>query len=144
MHITVTDPTISTMVFGLVSLIVIGVGICLIVRDRLLKSKCTATAQGTIVDVIDEVGRDGKTRFQHPIVSYLAEAIKHDIKISMGTIRCKHKVGDLVTVHYNPLNSAECYIKDGSGNQTIAGIAVIVFGVLVLTPTVLYAMGILK
>lgn len=144
MNITVADPNTSTVLFFLASLFIIGVGIWLIVRDLALKAKCTSSVQGTIIDVVEEFGCDKKTRFLHPVVSYSVGAVGHDIKIPTGTIRCKHKKGDVVTVCYNPSNPPECYIKDGSGNQTAAGIFFIVFGLSVLVPTVLYAQGILK
>lgn len=121
-------------IFLLVGIVFVIAGIIAIKQGDSLKARCTEETTGTVVGVICE--RDsGTTDFAdssytyYPVIEYQAGERTISQKSRSGQTPPKYKVGDKVTVYYNP-NNVEEYIIKGDSTPQYLGIVFIVIGSL--------------
>ena len=122
------------LLFLIFAFLMIGVGINILVKNRSLKTTCTEIIPGKITSIETQrsVKEDGSDIYHFPVVEYTVESINYRQRSTTGYTRCRHKVGDAVTVYYNALNPGKYYIKEDAAHHLFCGAAFIAFGVAIL------------
>ena len=119
------ETVIILIILSLIGLGFVWVGLSNTLRISRYKKTCTEKTTGHVVN-IEKIEEDS-TYF--PVFQYVANGQHINHKSLFGTSRTKFKIGDEVTVLYNPANVDEHYVEeDKKGNN--GGIVFLVFGVL--------------
>lgn len=123
---------IFIILFGL---IFIGVGVFMLIKDNDLAKRCTASAEGTVVEIISEESThtedDGFTQYTYyPVIQYIVEGKTVSKKSSSGSNPSKYNVNDKVDILYDP-NKVEDYIIEGDKTTSFLGVIFVVAGIAV-------------
>ena len=121
---------IFVILFGL---IFVGVGAFMLIKDNDLAKRCTASAEGTVIEIIteDSTDEDGFTQYTYyPVIQYTANGKNVSKKSSSGSNPSKYNVNDKVNILYDP-NKIEDYMIDGDKTTSFLGIIFIVAGIVV-------------
>lgn len=124
-------------VYLLVGIAIFLIGIFGIGKGSKKKKRCTASAAAMIVEIEkedDESAREGtnKKYSYTPIYEFTANGTT--VKKSGGIYshnKNKFHIGDTATVMYNPENPEE-FVVDGKSGEKGFGIALILFGLLII------------
>ena len=121
---------IFVILFGL---IFIGVGVFMLIKGNNLAKRCTASAEGTVVEIIteDATDDDGFTTYTYyPVIQYIANGKIVSKKSSSGSNPSKYNLNDRVDILYDP-NKVEDYIIEGDKTTSFLGLIFIVAGLAV-------------
>ena len=121
---------IFIILFGL---IFVGVGAFMLIKGNDLAKRCTASAEGTVIEIIteDSTDSDGFTTYTYyPVIQYTVDGKTVSKKSSSGSNPSKYNVNDKVDVLYDP-NKVEDYIIKGDKTTSFFGIIFIVAGIAV-------------
>lgn len=121
---------ILIILFGL---IFVGAGVFLFIKGNDLAKRCTASAEGTVTEIIaeDSTDDDGYTTYTYyPVIQYTVEKKNVSKKSSSGSNPSKYNVNDKVDILYDP-NKVEDYIIEGDKTTNFFGIIFIVAGLAV-------------
>ena len=121
---------ILVILFGV---IFIGVGAFVFIKVNDLAKRCTAYAEGTVIEIIseDSTDDDGFTQYTYyPVIQYSVEGRNVSKKNSVGSNPSKYNVNDKVEILYDP-NNVEDYIIKGDKTTSFLGIIFIVAGLAV-------------
>ena len=124
---------IISLVIGIVCIVI---GIFIMVTHFTNKAKQTAETTATIVRVDSEVETDTdglETRYYYPVIEYAVDEKKYENRLpdSGSSNSTEYKIGDSVTISYNPENPNELS-KKGSIGGIIGGVFFIVFGIIAI------------
>ena len=124
---------IISLVIGIVCIVI---GIFIMVTHFTNKAKQTAETTATIVRVDSEVETDTdglETRYYYPVIEYKVDDKTYENRLpdSGSSNSTEYKVGDSVTITYNPENPNELS-KKGSIGGLIGGIFFIIFGFIAI------------
>ena len=121
---------IFVILFGL---LFIGVGAFMLIIGNDLAKRCTASAEGTVVEIIteDSTDDDGFTQYTYyPVIQYSVDGKNVSKKSSSGSNPSKYNVNDKVDILYDP-NKIEDYIIEGDKTTSFFGLIFIVAGIAV-------------
>ena len=121
---------IFIILFGL---IFIGVGVFMLIKDNDLAKRCTASEEGTVVEIIteDSTDDDGFTQYTYyPVIQYTVDGKTVSKKSSSGSNPSKYNVNDKVDILYDP-NKVEDYIIKGDKTTSFLGVIFVVAGIAV-------------
>ena len=121
---------IFVILFGL---LFIGVGAFMLIIGNDLAKRCTASAEGTVVEIIteDSTDDDGFTQYTYyPVIQYSVDGKNVSKKSSSGSNPSKYNVNDKVDILYDP-NKIEDYIIEGDKTTSFLGVIFIVAGIAV-------------
>ena len=117
----------------IVGVIFLGVGIFMFIRNNNLIKKCTEEVDGIVVDMKEDYSSDddGTSYIYYPIIEYKVgeEIIKGTM--DKGSSNPSYKIGDKVTILYNPNNKNEFIVK-GDKSSSIFSVVFIGLGILVI------------
>ena len=121
---------IFVILFGL---IFIGVGVFMLIKGNNLAKRCTASAEGTVIEIIaeDSTDDDGFTTYTYyPVIKYTVEGKTVSKRSSSGSNPSKYNVNDKVGILYDP-NKVEDYIIEGDKTTNFLGVIFVVAGIAV-------------
>lgn len=121
---------VLVILFGL---IFVGAGVFLFIKGNDLAKRCTASVEGTVIEIIaeDSTDDDGFTTYTYyPVIQYIVDGKTVSKKSSSGSNPSKYNVNDKVDILYDP-NKVEDYIIEGDTTTNILGIVFIVAGLAV-------------
>lgn len=121
---------ILVILFGL---IFVGIGAFMLIKGNDLAKRCTASAEGTVVEIIteDSTDDDGFTQYTYyPVIQYTVDGKTVSKKSSSGSNPSKYNVNDKVDILYDP-NKVEDYIIKGDKTTSFLGVIFVVAGIAV-------------
>lgn len=134
--------TICAVVFMFVGILLLGIMIAVVTSLNRKYERCTASADGTVIDNILETHTDddGTSRSYYPVFRYEYNGRTYEQKSSNGRYPAKYQIGDTVTVHLNPNKPTEFYVDKVDGIiklvfSILSGVFIL-FGVLFMTVTI--------
>ena len=124
----------------IVGIIFIGVGIFMYISNNNLVKKCTEEVEAVVVDMKEDFSSDddGDIYTYYPIIEYRVDEETIKSTMSKGSSNPEYKLGDKVTILYNPNNTKEFIIKGDKSSGIFSfvfmglGVLVTVFGVITL------------
>ena len=125
----------TVFIFIILSLMGLGfvwVGLFNILKFKRYKKTCTEKTKGYVINI--EYLKEDSTYF--PVFQYVAEGRHINHRSSFGTSHTKFKIGDEVTVLYNPVKIEEHYVEeDKKGNY--GNTVFLVVGVLLIISVII-------
>ena len=91
-------------------------------QTEMTKRERRPVATGTVVDLASRIGRSG--HLYHPVVEFRTpdgETVKFESEF--GSMPASQKVGNTVSVRYNPANPSDAGVDSGLTKWTTLGIA---------------------
>lgn len=124
----------------IIGIIFIGVGIFMFISNNNLVKKCTEEVEAIVVDMKKEFSSDddGDMYTYYPIIEYKVGEDTIKSTMSKGSSNPEYKLGDKVTILYNPNNTKEFIIKGDKSSGIFSfvfmglGALVTVFGIAML------------
>lgn len=121
-----------------VGIVFIIVGIYLIFNRTDMVKRCTAETEANIIGIVeDKKAPSGQPKEEgsyyelekvyYPVIEFQVEDQTINKKYSVGDSKITYKIGDKVSIMYDPNKPEDYYIKEENGNNVI-GIAFIVIG----------------
>lgn len=117
----------------IVGVIFIIVGAFLFIKNDYLTKNCTEETTATVVDMHEELDTtsDNVTRYlYYPIIEYMAHGKKVEAKMDNGSSTPAYRIGEKVTILYNPNKTSEFIVK-GDKMSNIFSIGFMCLGVLI-------------
>lgn len=129
---------IFVIFIGIVSAIV---GAFLIFNRTDMVKRCTEETEANVIGIVEDKDvPSGKPKEEgsyyelekvyYPVLEYQAGDNTVIKKYSVGDSKIKYKIGDKVSIFYDPNKPEDYYIKEENGNNVV-GIVLIVIGVIV-------------
>ncbi|MBQ8131459.1 MAG: DUF3592 domain-containing protein [Bacilli bacterium] len=118
------------IIMVIVSIIFIGVGSFVMIREKNDVKVCTEEAVGTVIEIVEEedISDDTISYTYYPVIEYEVDGNKISGKSTTGSGNSKYQVNDKVDILYDP-NKPSHYIIKGDKTGSIIGIVFIVFGI---------------
>ncbi len=131
---------VKRFVIIVIGLIFVVSGIVMIFSGRDMEKRCSEEVEGNIIGIVEDKklpsGRPKEEgsyydadKVYYPVVEYQAGDETISKKYSVGDERIKYKVGQKITIKYNPNKTDEYLIKDDDGKNYV-GIILIVIGAI--------------
>ena len=115
---------LAMSIFLLVGLIFGGIGFGIKYADNKKKETCTEQTTGTVIDYATSPSSDNTT--YAPIVSYDVDGYTYTVHNNTYSNPCPYKIGESVTIYYNPNNPHTFYIE---GEKTALILAYVFMGI---------------
>lgn len=99
---------------ALIGILFIAVGAFLFIRNNNLVKNCTEEAEATVVGIDQELSTDSDnntTYMFYPILEYKVKGETVQSKMIDGSSSPDYKMGDKITILYNPNKTSEFIIK---------------------------------
>ena len=145
-----TVPVVAVLILGFaVGIVLIIVGVSLIKKMNRLKLSCTALTIGKVTDIEKTVETmavaDGsgvqKVNRRYPVFEYSADGRTINYRSILDDGKSKFKVGQEVTVFYNPQDVEQHYVQEEKiGNKS--GIIVVIGGVIFIAVVIFTFFGV--
>ncbi|MBP3765678.1 MAG: DUF3592 domain-containing protein [Bacilli bacterium] len=125
----------------IVGIIFIIVGAVLFIKNDYLTKNCTEETIATVVDMHEELDTtsDDVTRYlYYPIIEYFASGKKVEVKMDSASSTPAYRIGEKVTILYNPKKTNEFIIKGDKMSNIFSigfmglGVVVTIFGIVLL------------
>lgn len=115
----------------IVGLIFLVVGGFMFFRNKSLAENCTVEAEATVVDMREDITSegDGIRYMYYPIIEYKAGDDTVSGTLNEGSSTPAYRIGETLTILYNPNNTQEFLVKGSSGtlfSLIFAGIGVVI------------------
>ena len=102
--------------FFMIAAILIVITVFVISYMRKSYNRCTAETEGTVIENIVSTSKSGSNKGSvTPVFEYEVNGKKYVQKSSVSEKPARHKVGEKVTVHYNPDRPTEYYVDKVDG-----------------------------
>ncbi|MBT1181264.1 DUF3592 domain-containing protein [Bifidobacterium sp. CP2] len=109
--------------FAGVGLICMLIGIGFARRDRRRAERCVASITGVVSRVV-RVHDEGNEYDYHPLVSYTVDGATYEVAPDGSSRTPKWRVGDPMTVAYDPTDPKYAYLPSENSSTPTAGVGV--------------------
>lgn len=121
-----------TSIFILFALIAVSIGYVNYNRLNDKWKNCTAETEGVVVDFKSKLSKSNSDKILFPIVEYYVNGKGYRITSASGTNRQKLKVGDAVTIRYNPDRPKQLLIEGYNKKTNVyVCMAITIMGVVI-------------
>lgn len=128
-----------------VALLFFLVGLFMLRGQKKRVWECTAQTSGVVSDIErtekiekDDNGKEETTYVYYPVYTYTVDGSEISKRASTGSGLKRFKIGQAVTVFYNPANPDQYYVKEDKlsarGGFLIMGIGVLLFVLGIVLP----------
>jgi hypothetical protein len=109
------------------------VRICAFYRNKKVKEQCTSRTEAIVIDIVisesTRTSRNGFERtvyFYFPVIEFCANGRVMREKLCIGYSYKKYKVGETITIFYNPNKPTEYFIEGDKSKKFIGTVCIIV------------------
>ncbi len=120
-----------------ISLVLFVSGLHFLIKSR-QKKRYSSKTLGVITDndiiresTMPDNGSFTTKRYYYALCEYVVDGVRCVKETAIGTTQPKYKIGQAVTVYYNPNNCHEAYIE-GDDNSRIKAVVCLILGIVVL------------
>ena len=128
------------IILALMALILLGVGGVALVGGMQQKRRCYASAPGTVAAVhVEQKSRGrgkGDVNIYTPEFRFTADGKEYSHRSHFGSMRREFQEGQTVTVCYDPIDPANCYVADDPNTSSQGGIMCMIIGGLLAVAAV--------
>lgn len=122
----------ATSIFILFALIAVSIGFVNYKRLNDKWKNCTSETDGVVVDFKAKLSMSNSDKILFPIVEYYVDGKGYRITSASGTNRQKLKVGDAVTIRYNPERPKQLLIEGYNKKTNVyVCMAIMIMGVVI-------------
>lgn len=123
-------------IFLLVGLLFLVIGLVLRSSKQKKAKRCTAIAQGTVVDIVAHANRSSAPTFS-PLYAYEVGGLQYFHSPSVSSTIINYAIGEPVTVYYNPHDPHECRLEKDTASKALTLIFICLGGGLAVLGAIL-------